>query len=417
MSLLTVTPFQKPDEFDPKAYLAEKRAEFDPVAYLREKRISDMAANTGKAESFGRGAMQGASLGFGPNLAAGYSAAQKQIERMPELKGVPDAELYATAMASPDEQIDERDKLREGNEAAKRAHGGFYTGGEVVGGVLPGAAATLATGGAAPLATGAAMGGLQGAGYSHATSAGGLARDAGLGAGLGLLSQYVGEGASGAIRGVGNLAKSKAAAAAGRAATQAEQEATGELQSVVGQYAGEAQKGHRLIENIDRLAPKMTPEQQAALAELERTGVLQHLREQLAGHALEAAPTQAATIAERRATMEAAQHALPQAIASRTEELSQPQFLKDAASLAKSYAEPLIAEAALGPGAGIVMGRTRAGKAIMTRVMRPGNQIALWNAIQGAASAPEAGGELGQLLRRAIRASAAGPQIEAAVAP
>src|SRR3982750_3243962 len=101
MAPLPVTPFQKSEDFDPKAYLAEKRAEFDPKAYLREKRISDLAGKTGRAEAFGRGAMQGASLGYGDEMAGGYTAAQKQIERMPELKGVPDAELYASAMASP----------------------------------------------------------------------------------------------------------------------------------------------------------------------------------------------------------------------------------------------------------------------------------------------------------------------------
>jgi hypothetical protein len=239
VSLLTVTPFQKSNDFDPDAYLAGKASAFDPDTYLREKRISDMAGKTGRGEAFGRGAMQGASLGFGDEMAGGYSAAQKQIERMPELKGVPDAELYASAMASPDEAMAVRDQIREKNEAAKRAHSGYYFGGELAGGALPGMAATLATGGAAPLAAGAATGGLQGAGYSNATTAGGVGRDAGLGAGLGLLSQYVGEGASGAIRGVGNLAKSKAAAAAGRAATQAEQEARDALQSLGSKYGAE----------------------------------------------------------------------------------------------------------------------------------------------------------------------------------
>jgi hypothetical protein len=171
------------------------------------------------------------------------------------------------------------------------------------------------------------------------------------------------------------------------------------------------------VENLMRLEESMTPEQRALYQQLQQQGVVPGSSGKLPRARWRICPDRPRPSLSARQPWKPRSHALPQTIASRTAELSQPQFLKDAASLAKSYAEPLIAEAALGPGAGIVMGRTRAGKAIMTRVMRPGNQIALWNAIQGAASAPEAGGELGQLLRRAIRASAAGPQIEAAVAP
>lgn len=402
MSLL-IAPFAKAPQFDPAAYAAEpfdpaayaKEGTFDPVAYMHDQQVQARARDVTPGEAFGAGAAQGATLGFGDEAQGLIQAAGQKV--LPERFGGIDygktfGQLYNES----------RDTKRLENEAAHVAHPKTYTTGEVVGGAAP---AVLTPGGRlAALATGAA----QGAGFSNADTLGGLARDSALGGVVGLAGNEIGSAVSTAGARLASLARGKVANAAARAGTQATEEATGAVNSLQSTYAGTAQTGHRLIENVRRLEASMTPAQRAIFDQLKQSGVVTDLEQQLAGHALTDLPGKAAAIAAKRAEWEAAQQTLPQAIAARTAELSKPQIGADVASLAKSYAEPVIAAAIAPPGmkeaAGLIFGRTRAGKAIAMRVNRPGNQIALWNAVEGAANAPNT--TAGEFLKRALAGTA-----------
>jgi hypothetical protein len=179
-----------------------------------------------------------------------------------------------------------------------------------------------------------------------------------------------------------------------KAGEKAAEEVAEKVASARGQYGAEVQKGSRQVENLMRLEPAMTSEQQALYAQLEAAGIVPGLQQQVAGSTLERLPGQASTIAERKAALDALTADVPQAVASRKAELLTPQPRADARSLLKSYAEPLLWAAgtqqlsnALGANpttqtvltgaAGIIGGRTRAGKAIKTRLTRPGNQKAM----------------------------------------
>jgi hypothetical protein len=85
-------------------------------------------------------------------------------------------------------------------------------------------------------------------------------------------------------------------------------------------------------------------------------------------------------LSEKRAAAATFSEALETAAerrASKAAELLKPSIGADVQSLAKAYGEPLVANAVGGPAVGMLLGRTRAGKAIATRLMRPGNQKAL----------------------------------------
>lgn len=391
MALLTGPIVAQPQSDPLEAYLKEKGGGQDELAnYLREQQVQAAAKNVGPYEALGAGAAQGATLGFGDEA---QGAIQALGIKMAGQTGAekPFAQLYR----------ENRDVKRLENEAAQQAHSGAYLTGEVAGGVAP---TLLAPGGRLwALATGAA----QGAGFSNADTPGGLAGDTALGGGLGVAGHDVGTAISSAGARLASLARGKAGQAAARAGQQATEEESAKLASLVGQYGGEMQKGSRYVENLMRLEESMTPAQRVLFEQLKQSGVVPQLQQRVAQSTLESLPGQAASIAARKAEVEAAQQALPQAIAARTAELSKPQIGADLASLAKSYGEPVLAAAVAPPGmkeaAGLIFGRTRAGKAIAMRVNRPGNQIALWEAVQRAGEAPST--DIGEMLKRAIAAA------------
>lgn len=147
-----------------------------------------------------RGLLQGATAGFGDELAAGIDVG------LEKLKGNEDSisNLYTKY----------RDKYREANKKAEEEAPISYFAGNVGGGVLPGvvtggssAAATLASSGlkaAAPklLASGAAQGALDTLGRSESTELEDLAKEAGLGAGLGAAAAI---GVPSLVKGVSNV--------------------------------------------------------------------------------------------------------------------------------------------------------------------------------------------------------------------
>jgi hypothetical protein len=387
MPLLT-GPIMAAPEFDPDAYLREKTAPaFDPDKYLAEKQASSREFSGPMSGLMG--AAQGATLGFGDEAEAGW-------------KSLFGADYKQT-----------REGLRAENAQANRQHPVAYGAGEVAGGIAPSLAATALTGGAASpllagrtaLAVSAGQGAVQGAGYSDARDAGSLVGDTALGAGLGSAGHLLGELGTVAGKKVAGAAGQRLRAALGRAATQAQEEEAAKVATLAGKYGGELQKGSRIGENLDRFGTSLNPQEQAAADAIKtrvESGMLRNL------------PGQAGTIDASEQAMTAAQQALPQAVAARTAELSKPQFGKDAASFLKSYAEPLVAAAvvdqigsaagldprargALDASAGVIFGRTRAGKALMSRLTRPGNQAAMFGAIEKGANS-----QLGDILRQLI---------------
>jgi len=125
----------------------------------------------------------------------------------------------------------------------------------------------------------------------------------------------------------------------------------------------------------------------------------------VAGRAAAVAPGAAAEREAAAVIAEQARQGLPQAIQSRAEELLTPQARADAASFLKAYAEPAVwalgaqqAASALGmdPGtqailagaAGMIGGRTRAGKALANRLTRPAHQVAVGNALRRIGAPP-----------------------------
>ena len=140
-----------------------------------------------KAESFGRGALQGASFGFGDELSA---AIDTGISKIPLVRSLAE-KLNSTGgeggglpVNNPDLTYEQRrDAYRAKNAQAQEANPWSYGAGTVAGGV--------ATAGALPvrgaILAPAFAGGLYGAGASDAPLGVGTAVDAGIGAGTGAL--------------------------------------------------------------------------------------------------------------------------------------------------------------------------------------------------------------------------------------
>jgi hypothetical protein len=171
-----------------------------------------------------------------------------------------------------------------------------------------------------------------------------------------------------------------------------------------------------------RLEAAMTPEQRALYAQLEQQGIVPSLQQSVAQSTLESLPTQASTIAARKAELAALQQAAPQAAASRTAELLKPQARNDLWTLFRQYGEgPLgaaigayvgnevfdspVAGAGFGMLGGLYTGRTRMGKAIHTRLTRPAHQKAIGEALVKAGIPPTT--PLGQALLRAVGSGSA----------
>jgi hypothetical protein len=169
------------------------------------------------------------------------------------------------------------------------------------------------------------------------------------------------------------------------------------LRSEAGQ---KAQALYRTLEHINALRSKMTPEAAAELAELEASGVIREVEQELASKSVQKlAPDLAAHRTAQAAFGEGLESQAQQA-AQLGEAAATSSAGADVRSLLKMYAEPLawsvvggkIGDALgldpvlTGGVAGLVGGRTRAGKAIANRLAKPGNQMALINALRSAAT-------------------------------
>jgi hypothetical protein len=393
----------------------------DEQIVMAIKRMSPAPA-PGKLEAVGRGLAQGGTMGAGDELAGLGAATQNAVASQPELAGVPDAELYALARSTTrgEDYKQTRDEARGKNKSASDAHPGLYFSGEVAGAMAPAALSALLGGAAAAapgktlaqrllsgraLAASAGQGALQGAGYSDASTPGAIAGDSALGAGVGSLSHGAGAALGVAGEAITSRLRGMADAARGRAGAQAEAEVADRLRTAIGRYGSEVQKGSRMGENLGRIGTPLSAEEQAIKTALE---------EQVGASTKAALPGQASTIAARKAELEALQAGAGDATATRAAELSKSSVGEDLKSLLKSYAEPLAAAYAadkLGSVAGLsddqrhaadavtglVFSRTRAGKAIANRLRKPGNQIAIAEALSNLT--PTEDGPLSRLLR------------------
>lgn len=362
---------------------------------LRAKASTPKLERVSRTESGARGVLQGASFGFGDEAAGAVAATLPFTDRGAVGSGQTWGDRYRNA----------RDFYRSRNEAASQANPGTYLTGQITGAVMPTLIGAPPASAAQAMKIAAGQGAAQGAGYSDASSLGGLAGDSALGAGVGLAGYgagaLLGKGAAALRRKAGEIL----ARAQGKATEQAAAESAEAVASAAGKLGGEVQKGSRYIENLLRLesAGTLTAAQQAELAALRANGTIPALAQSVAQGTLEALPGQAATIAARKAELAALQQGAESATAARATELLKPSVRPDARSFLKSYAEPLAWAYAgktagdvlgldtedklmLAGAAGLVGGRTRAGKALVSRLRKPGNQATLADAMSRAAA-------------------------------
>lgn len=391
--------------------LQEEWDKATPVDVPAEPAAAPPGRDVPKTESAARGAFQGLTAGWGDEASAALAALLPFLDRE-AANGGSFSDRYEAAKLF----------YRNLNREAQKANPDTYLGGQVVGAVAPAltGAGVAATGTRAVLQS-AGQGAAAGAGYSEANDAQGLARDTALGGALGLGGFALGAGVNAGGKALARKAMDLASRARGKASAQALEEVQAQLATLAGQVGGETQKGSRYIENLMRLKASMTPDQLAAFAELEAAGVIPGLAQSVAQGTLESLPGQAATIASKRAALEAAKAGAEDAVSERTAQLLTPQKAADMRSFLKSYAEPLAwayggkkAAEALGADqdtqygaaavAGLLGGRTRGGKALMTRVERPAHQLQFAEALRVAA---EKGSPLAQYLLRVAAPAAA----------
>lgn len=124
-------------------------------------------------DALGTGLYQGATLGFGDEIAAGVGAAANSISNMfGSGTGEGFGEYYER----------QRDENRDYLHDADDQHAYAYNGGQILGGIAPSLVGAAGATGGRLLARAALEGGVYGAGDSEAESVSGIARDAALGA-------------------------------------------------------------------------------------------------------------------------------------------------------------------------------------------------------------------------------------------
>lgn len=233
------------------------------LEHAQEVQGTEAPASYSAPESFGHGAVQGATLGFGDEINGAVQAlGDKVTGRSP---GASLVELYRR----------NRDMFRREDAAAQQANQKSYMGGNLAGGIAPSlvSGATVGNGASllAALGRNAALGGTAALGGSNADTATGLARDAAIGAGVG---GVLGAGA----HGLGQLTGKLAGFAAGRvadidegvarkaAATAAEE--TASARSGAGRAAQDAYKQLEHLRELGRRGA-LNGEQEATAKALE----------------------------------------------------------------------------------------------------------------------------------------------------
>jgi len=341
-------------------------------------------------ESIARGVLQGLSAGWGDEAAGAVAAALPFTD--------PEA---AQGETFSERRKNARDFYRGRNAAAEAAGPKQYLGGQVAGGVV-GAGKLRA--GMAGVAQSAGMGMAAGSGYSEENEARRLLRDTALGGALGL----VGHGAGSAVGKVFDWVRGKgasiASAARGKAAQEGAEAALAPVRSIEASARERAANAYRQMErvNLALADPALPAADRVALEAFKQGPEYAELVAINAKGILASAPDAAAELSAAKQVAAEARSALPAEIARETEARLVPQKGADIASFLKSYAEPLAwgaagygigdaldlspgAKAGLGTVAGAIGGRTRAGKALMTRLNRPAHQLQFAEALQGLA--------------------------------
>lgn len=384
-------------------------------------------------KSFWRGAAQGATLGFGDEVGGAIQAI------LPPPGGDPRG--YLGGMLA--RYREQRDAFRRNDEQAYQAHPVANIIGNVTGSVplafVTGGSGATRQGmslGARVLTgakTAAPLGAAYGAGASKADSPGGVALDAvegGAGAALfGGAAPAVGAGIRRVLGPISRKGAEMVAKGTQRAQQQAAEEATQAVASIEGAARERAANAYRQMERIEAsLKNPATPApERAALEAFKASPEYASLVEANAKGILAAAPGAAAEREAAAAIASQARQDLPQTIQSRAKELLTPQVRADVASFLRAYAEPVVwayggnklgelaglspdGRLALAGAAGLIGGRTRAGKALMSRLTRPAHQVAIGNALRSLGSIPS-------IPPRATQAAAVGldPELAALV--
>lgn len=385
----------------------DKRSAIEALLAQESGQPPQEAQPPGKLEALARGGGQGATLGFGDEAGAAVGAALQKV--LPEsLGGIDYGKSYA------DLYRENRDVFRRENEAARKEHPFAYGAGEVAGS-LPLMAAT----GAGGSVGGAALqGGVQGAGLSGADvtrgDVKGLARDASLGAGLGVGAYGAGALFKGAMARVAAGAGQRAGAAAAKAGQAATEDVGSEVQSLVSKYGGLRQTENKAILNLlAREASGLLDEtNQKALAALKSTGRVTEALNESATNDLAFLATRLPEVQAAKQAMQTAQAGAPQAIAERTAEMLSPAMAKQQIlARALRYGPPAVGSAvgaAIGGPAGVAVGSLAGAgtrpmvQAVRRMVQNPAVQYQTMSAIERAA-APGVGT---QFLRSALTAGA-----------
>lgn len=185
----------------------EEKPPFDPSAPFEagDAGQATMATETSKAEALGRGALQGATLGWGDEAAGAMTAG---LQGLTNLLPQSAADRLGLAQTSAVDAYEfSRDIERERNDQAKAAHGGYYLGGELAGSLavpLPGGAAAQGMKWTARLGRAALQGGAiglaAGAGASREGDAVGIGKDALAGGAMGAAGGAIAETASPVVK-------------------------------------------------------------------------------------------------------------------------------------------------------------------------------------------------------------------------
>jgi hypothetical protein len=361
--------------------------------------------NEDQATALRRGALQGATFGFGDEGVGGITAGlqgltnilPRALREKLDLVEAPAGEAYDYS----------RDLERTANKEAKAKEGGYYLGGELLGSLaapIPGTQAIrgIKTGTklgkalklAAMAAQGAGIGGTAAAGASEADNAGDVLKEAGSGAVMG--------GGVGALFGGGSLlreALSKKAATgiekavadeSANQATKAEKAAN----SAQGAYRSAIQSASRDLEVLERTAnqtndPQLAAEARAYLA----SEAGQNLIASVARSKLQTAPERIAEMGARKAEMEAARAAQsPEAIKAATDAaLAHP--IRDAVvprlKTIGNRMVPIALGSAVGGAPGMVAGSVagamtgRQNTILANMLKNPGVRKMAWEAVQG----------------------------------
>lgn len=137
---------------------------------------------TGGADSFGRGLVQGGTFNFGDELQGAGAAALAKTIYADQYKDQPFGDLYTQF----------RDTSRQQDKQAQASHPWLYGGGQLAGTVATGLKIPMPVANAGQYAVGAGLGGASGYGSSESDTTKGQLVDTGLGAAAGLGGAYLG---------------------------------------------------------------------------------------------------------------------------------------------------------------------------------------------------------------------------------